>query len=92
MKITNNPEQVKKITGHLSDRIFNRYVGANKEDMKKIKNMWDESKLKTKDDEVIKKTDEDMTIELLNIRRSRGEITNEQFLNIVSELLVKKES
>jgi uncharacterized membrane protein len=41
---------------------------------------------------VIKKTDEDMTIELLNIRRSRGEITNEQFLNIVSELLVKKES
>ena len=45
MKITNNPEQVKKITGHLSDRIFNRYIGANNEDVNKVKNMWDSKKL-----------------------------------------------
>lgn len=92
MKITNNPEQVKKITGHLSDRIFNRYVGANKEDVKKIKNMWDESKLREKENEEVKKTDEDLAIEALNNQRSRGEITNEQFLNIIGKLLEKKDT
>lgn len=50
--------------------------------------MWDESKLKVKEEE-LKKTDEDLTIELLNIRRSRGEITNENFLKIISQLLKK---
>lgn len=84
MKITNNPEQVKKITGHLSDRIFNRYVGANSEDVEKLKNMWDKSKLSKTEK---KPTDDTLTIELLNKKRSKGEITNEEFIEIIQKIL-----
>ncbi len=86
MKITNNPEQVKKITGHLSDRIFNRYVGANKEDVKKVKNMWNSDILSESND-----NNENLTIEMLNEKRNKGEITNEQFIEMINILLLKKE-
>lgn len=88
MKVTNNSEQVKKITGHLSDRIFNRYVGANNEDFNKIKSMWNIKNLSIKD--TINKNDNDLIRELER-QRSSGEISNATFLLEINKVLLKNE-
>jgi integrase len=90
LKITNNPEQVKKITGHSTDRIFNRYIGANKEDVGRINKMWDVKNMQENKDENIEKSESELAIEILNRKRVNGEITNVQFLKIMTELLGKE--
>jgi integrase len=88
MKIIGDADQIMKVTGHLSKRVFSRYVGVNKNSLDKMQKLWNENSLKDFSDEDFEKLTKDEKIQYLLDKKVNREISEEQF-NLKVSLLIK---
>lgn len=88
MKIIGDADQIMKVTGHLSKRVFSRYVGVNKNSLNKMQKLWNENSLKEPSDEEYEKLTKDEKIQFLLDRKVNGEINEKEF-NLKMKFLLR---
>lgn len=88
MKIIGDADQIMKVTGHLSKRVFSRYVGVNKNSLNKMQKLWNENSLKELSDEEYEKLTKDEKIQFLLDRKVNGEINEKEF-NLKMKFLLR---
>ena len=81
MKIIGDADQIMKVTGHLSKRVFSRYVGVNKNSLDKMQKLWNENSLINLSEGEYENLSSEEKIQYLLDRKINNEIDINEFKN-----------
>jgi len=87
MKIIGDADQIMKVTGHLSKRVFSRYVGVNKNSLSKMQKLWNENSLKEISDEAYEELTKEEKMQYLLDRKINKEISEKEFNKKMQRLI-----